>query len=206
MAAKIPPHQPLKVLDLGCGNGRFGLFLAQNLSPKIHYTGLDNNAYLLERAAETLSAANIPHELAEADLLELSLPPAAYDLIVLFGVLHHIPAETNRRALIEKAAQALKPHALLIVTAWLFYEVPRLHKRVIPWDSPILPADYQNLDLLDLEANDYLLDWQREVATPALRYCHYVEAAERERLFSGLEQIADFQADQANHYSLFSKA
>ena len=40
-------HKPLKVLDLGCGNGRFGQFLANSFPGiKINYLGVDNNPQL----------------------------------------------------------------------------------------------------------------------------------------------------------------
>ena len=42
----------LKVLDLGCGNGRFGVWLSSRRP--ITYTGLDENSFLLDRARESL--------------------------------------------------------------------------------------------------------------------------------------------------------
>src|SRR5215470_16260923 len=41
----------LSVLDVGCGNGRFGRFLADRLGKdRLKYVGLDSSAALLERA------------------------------------------------------------------------------------------------------------------------------------------------------------
>jgi tRNA (uracil-5-)-methyltransferase TRM9 len=185
----------LRVLDLGCGNGRFGVFLADHLD--IHYTGLDSSAFLLERAAEDLTAKGIPHTLQAVDLLNFEIEDS-YDLVGLFGVLHHIPGFENRRALIDKAVNALKPRGLLVLTFWAFYEQERLRKRIIAWENA--PTKYQTLDL---EPGDYLLDWQRE--TPALRYCHYVDAVEGEKLLAGYKVIAQFEADQANHYVLIRR-
>src|SRR4051794_29952144 len=45
---------PLSVLDVGCGNGRFGLFLAQHFGVDVRYWGMDNNQALLQRARESL--------------------------------------------------------------------------------------------------------------------------------------------------------
>ncbi|MFN7209248.1 MAG: class I SAM-dependent methyltransferase, partial [Aggregatilineales bacterium] len=36
---------PRRILDVGCGNGRFGRFLARHL-PQVRYHGMDNNAAL----------------------------------------------------------------------------------------------------------------------------------------------------------------
>src|SRR5262245_36904942 len=49
------PQTPLTVLDVGCGNGRFGRFLAQRFgTDAIRYHGLDSSPALLERAREGL--------------------------------------------------------------------------------------------------------------------------------------------------------
>src|SRR5258706_16420982 len=51
----LPPRQtPLSVLDVGCGNGRFGVFLAQHLGMDVHYHGVDNSAGLLVGARPSL--------------------------------------------------------------------------------------------------------------------------------------------------------
>ncbi|MDZ4229466.1 MAG: class I SAM-dependent methyltransferase, partial [Patescibacteria group bacterium] len=69
---KLLPYlqgQTLKVLDLGCGNGRFGIWLASHYS--IDYVGLDENQYLLDRAAATLPRARlIRHNLTKPWLIK----------------------------------------------------------------------------------------------------------------------------------------
>lgn len=47
----------LKVLDLGCGNGRFGIWLSKHR--RVDYTGLDDNQYLLDHAAVALPSARL---------------------------------------------------------------------------------------------------------------------------------------------------
>ena len=88
---KLLPHlqvRNLQVLDLGCGNGRFGKFLAEHR--QIDYTGIDNNQYLLDRCGEVLPHATLINQ----DLLKpwpIKEKPACrqgrFDLIVLFAVL-----------------------------------------------------------------------------------------------------------------------
>src|SRR5215212_9415269 len=57
----------LSVLDVGCGNGRFGVFLPQNLPhTTIHYHGIDNNAALIDHARTAL--ASFPNVTAAFDL------------------------------------------------------------------------------------------------------------------------------------------
>src|SRR5664279_238076 len=50
---------PLTVLDVGCGNGRFGVFLADRLGKTgLHYHGIDSSAILLGRASAGLTGIN----------------------------------------------------------------------------------------------------------------------------------------------------
>src|SRR5688500_2040227 len=111
---------PLRVLDVGCGNGRFGLFLNQHRQvvdestyrdQPIQYIGIDSSDFLLERAAEDLSAQQIPHQLQKVDLLMENYQPAQpADLVVLFGVMHHIPGFENRQKLIRQAFEWTAPN------------------------------------------------------------------------------------------------
>src|SRR5690349_13038237 len=60
----------LSVLDAGCGNGRFGVFLSQNLPrTTIHYHGIDNNAALIDHARQAM--ASFPNVTVGFDLHDL---------------------------------------------------------------------------------------------------------------------------------------
>jgi SAM-dependent methyltransferase len=202
---RIARHNPaLSVLDVGCGNGRFGVFMhsllpgLQRTSPvqHIHYHGIDNSPELLERARQSVSGlANFTPGLEERDVIEYPLDSGQYDLVVLFGVLHHIPAYAQRLRLARLLGERVAPGGLLAFACWRFYEYPRFRERIIPW-----PPDFQ------VEKHDYLLDWrQGEVA---LRYCHYVDDEEHSALViaTGLAEVASFRADgqtgDANRYSI----
>ena len=63
------------VLDLGCGNGRFALFLAQSQASAFRYIGIDNSARLLAAARTSLGAQpGIESELQQRDLVRQGLP------------------------------------------------------------------------------------------------------------------------------------
>lgn len=155
------------------------------------YTGVDSSAFLLARAADALHGEGIT--LHTADLLSY-IPQTEYDLVVLFGVLHHIPGFAQRRALLERAAGALAVGGVLALAVWAFYEQERFRQRIIPWDS--LPEYPQ----LALEPHDYLLDWRS--GAPALRYCHYVDRAEMAQLLAGWHTLAIYDADAGNRYAV----
>jgi tRNA (uracil-5-)-methyltransferase TRM9 len=187
---------PLSVLDVGCGNGRFGVFLREQLRGPIRYTGLDNNETLLKAAEEALSSqAEMTSTLTVFDLLAAPLPSRTFDLVVMFGVLHHIPGQTTRNTIMQALSACVAPGGYLAVAAWCFYEYPRFRDRIVPW-----PHD------LSVEEHDYLLDWRR--GERAYRYCHYVDDQEHAHLMTvtGLTQITTYRADgftgDVNRYTL----
>ena len=187
------------VLDVGCGNGRFGLFMAEQQIEPLYYHGADNNPALLNFARQSL--ADYPHlsaNLTEQDAILGELPDGKYDLVVLFGVIHHVPGREQRRTFMHNLAERVKPKGYLAFAAWRFYEQARFKNRIVDWD-----------DGLEVEAHDYLLDWRR--GERALRYCHYVDDAEHAELIgaTGLDLIADYRADGStndlNRYSVLQR-
>ncbi|MEM6528720.1 MAG: class I SAM-dependent methyltransferase, partial [Chloroflexota bacterium] len=178
----IPAGRPLRVLDVGCGNGRFGLFLAVQLTGHIHYTGVDNNAALLGYARDALATQeNITVTLRETDVIvtEGELAPARqFDVVVAFGVIHHVPGDENRARFVQQMAACVAPGGVMAFAAWRFMDNERLRKRTVS-----MPDDMPH------EPGDYLLDWKR--GETALRYCHFVDDAEHTQLVAatGLDEI-----------------
>ncbi len=100
-----------EVLEIGCGNG-YGGFLLNQLGPK-SYLGLD---VMEEQIA--MARRNYPqYQFILQDATDLAqFPAASKDVVVIFGVLHHIPAW---REVLDEIARVLKPGGQL------FLEEPR---------------------------------------------------------------------------------
>jgi SAM-dependent methyltransferase len=185
LAAHLTPG--MRVWDAGCGNGRFARFLAEHL-PSFTWHGTDSSPALIDLARASL--ADVPGvTFAHHDLLTDPPPDSHFDLITLFGVLHHVPGAARRAALVRALAERLSADGLLVFTTWRFHEYPRFRARIVPWESlaPGFP--------LDLEPGDHLLDWQGDAAAP--RYCHAVDDAEHAALVAaaGLTIIDRYRAD-----------
>ncbi len=195
---------PLRVLDVGCGNGRLGLFLAANRAQpggRLIYHGIDSSPALLQRARESL--AGLPGVSATLEMRDalLDAPPAdVYDLVAIFGVLHHVPGFDFRRRWLQTLASRVAPGGLLAFAAWRFYEYERFQRRVVPWPPELAEQ---------VERHDYLLDWRRGVQ--ALRYCHYVDDAEHADLVRAcdLPERESYRADgftgAVNRYSILGQ-
>ncbi len=182
------PPRCAAVLDVGCGEGRFGRFLATN-GFSGSYLGLDFSEALLVRAA-----AALPDTLCSAFLVrDLAAPHAldgleSFDLVVCLAVLQHIPGRANRARLLHDMALRVAPGGRLFLSTWQFLDSERQRRKLIPWQD----AD---LDPAAVEPGDYLLSWQS--GGSGYRYVAHIDAAETERLAgpAGLDVVAQFRSD-----------
>jgi ubiquinone/menaquinone biosynthesis C-methylase UbiE len=100
-----------RVLDIGCGNGRFYPAFKE-IGAK--YTGVDNSQNLIALAKKNFSEANF----AVADALVLPFQANEFDVAVSMAVLHHIPGIAARRKFFAQAHRVLKPGGRFIFTVW----------------------------------------------------------------------------------------
>ncbi len=109
-----------KILDLGCGNGRF-LELFKEI--KVDYMGVDNSEKLIE-----ITNKKYPGKKFQvADALNLPFPDNYFDKIFSIAVLHHIPSGDFRNQFIKEAKRVLKPGGLLIITVWKFHQFKEIY-------------------------------------------------------------------------------
>jgi SAM-dependent methyltransferase len=149
-----------RVLDVGCGNGRFGRFLSSRHIP-IDYIGVDFSQGLLSYGSEG-QGCFIARDLSRPEsLAELGL----YDVIVCLSTIQHIPGHINRLRLVAEMRDHLQIDGRLVIANWQFLDSPRQRKKIRPWQEV-------GINPLDVEHNDYVLSWQR--GELGLRYVAYI--------------------------------
>jgi SAM-dependent methyltransferase len=205
--ARSPSPAQLRVLDVGSGDGRFAAFLdaRRPASEPFDYLGIDASERLLDHARRRGLGAGVRFERADFLLDERALPEGPFELIALFGVLHHVPAFERRRQLLADLARRVAARGLLAVTFWRLDRDARFEKRVRSFAQYNAHAN-EPIEEADLESGDTLLAWGEQ---SALRYCHFPDARETEALIraTGLRVLDRFEADgrgaALNEYVVF---
>lgn len=194
-----------RTLDIGCGNGRFARYLAENggAGP---YLGWEPSASLLADA----KASAPPGARFEAGSFPPPAPLGAFDHVVAFGVLHHVPGRNLRRRFIEAMAAHAAPGGLVVLTVW--HVAPGQssgHPKARPWSEAARVPGVAGLDETDLETGDLLLGFG---PSHALRYCHRPPASELDEWLAtpGLRLIdryfTDGPEDRANEYLVWRRS
>ena len=208
----------IRILDLGCGNGRFATFLNANLKQKIEYTGVDFDTFFLQQAKDrdeyTTQNTYNTKKFNKFDLIDLDLTKdnltkifinkghnQKYDLVVLFGLIHHIASKNSRLQLLNLAKSCLddqNTNGLLVWTSWRFLDQPRLLKRVVDLDSPLGQQIIKdnNLDIKQLEIGDHFLSWVKH--DYAIRFSHYINEQEGKNLINSTNlKLLDYYVDDS---------
>lgn len=192
---RVPPGgDPLRVLDAGCGNGRFGVFCAGRQGRPLAYVGTDQSRGLLDQARDALGALpseqihSLDWQIDDLAADPPELPDGRFDLVVCFGVLHHLPRHTTRRRLLHALASRVTEGGRLAVSWWRLDRLDHFAKKRRPWSTI-------GLTDADVEAGDALLAWQGDEL--ALRYLHFPTDDELASLdqVGSLDTVDRFESD-----------
>jgi len=176
-----------KVLDLGCGNGRFFKFAQEN-TKSFEYLGLDYSNLLLSQA-KNLGAKVLKVDLDNQNWVLLQKD---FDLVVAFGIQHHLSNYQNRLYFLNQISESLSHSGVAVVTYWQFLNYDRYQKKI------------KKLE----QENDFLMSFG---STENARFCHFTNLQEIEKLESesNLTLIDSFNADcrdnTENIYRVYKK-
>ncbi len=104
----------LAALDLGCGEGRYALFLA---AKGCHVTAVDCSQAGLSKLKTMAAEKCLPITPCMMDIATFEFPEAAFDIIVAATILDHLSGDLRRRT-ISGIKSALKPGGVLYANAF----------------------------------------------------------------------------------------
>ncbi len=98
-----------KVLDLGCGNGRFSQYLRES-----EYTGVDFSKNLIEEAEE-----RFPSKLFKVgSALQIPFEEKTFDKVYSIAMIHQVPGKDNRIKALQDIKRVLKINGFAFLTVW----------------------------------------------------------------------------------------
>jgi len=108
-------HEPVAILDLGCGDTTPIQSLLQNIRVE-HYCGLDQSETALAYAEARLATSGISYRLLAGDILETADRIAGpFDLIIASFSLHHLQDPVSKQAVLRAGRQVLNPGGIFAV-------------------------------------------------------------------------------------------
>jgi tRNA (uracil-5-)-methyltransferase TRM9 len=191
------------VLDLACGNGRFLKFLSTSKTDLSRYLGVDNSSPLMEVAGELIETLKNDNKQSSLELMHLDLEESSwgtkikdkYNLVVAFGITHHLQSRESRRKFFETISYLVEKDGIFIVTFWEFLKMERYIKKL------------SKLEIID-STNDFEMTFGKNGAK---RFCHFYTDIEVLDLVSNLpfKIVDEFYSDgvekNQNKYFVFKK-
>jgi len=88
----LPPARPLRLLDIGCGEGRNAVFFARN---GYHVTAFDTSGKGVDKVKQLAAGAGVSVEAFVANVNEFRLTES-FDVLFSTGVLQYVPPERRQ--------------------------------------------------------------------------------------------------------------
>ncbi len=144
-----------KILDLGCGNGRY-----VKLFDPMQVHCLDNSEELLKIVSNRYPHVNT----ICSDVTTIPYPDSSFDYVISIAVIHHLSSESRRIKMLEEIIRVLKPNGSAIITAW----------------ATTTPTDKFTKLNSDEDDSDYLIPWAHKY----VRFYHLFKQNEFETILS----------------------
>jgi tRNA (uracil-5-)-methyltransferase TRM9 len=183
------PNRPLTVLDVGCGNGRWGFFLA-GYGRVASYVGVDNSPSYLAKAVEAAHGRPQPFQFVVGDMQQAGFAAdlGQFELVICLSALQHVPRKVRRAELVAELGERLAPNGHLVLGNWQFLTSERQRAKLVPW-SAVGVCDEE------VEEGDCLVRWRRQ--GEGVRYVAQIDEAQTAELaaHAHLTPVAQFRAD-----------
>ncbi len=163
-----------RLLDLGCGNGRNGIYLSDRGSYVVFADISFNMLKVVGRKRPSPPRV-------QCDASSLPFRDQCFDGVLFIAALHHLPRD-ERNAALKEIRRILKPKGLAVISAWALFQ-PRFFRKI---PKMIVEA------LKGKEFGDIYVPWGSKKRL--LRYYHLMTRRELTDLVrrSGLKVLAAY--------------
>lgn len=165
----------IRVLEFGCGSGRFATLLNQNFPGQFDYVWIDLSDELLSYA----SVANPNLTFFQWDITKLikNFEQESFDLIVWTSSFQHIPTTKERSYLMKSFYRLLNYDGMLLMT----------NRSLSDWFvkknwKPVMKARLKSWLKLNNKARDIMVPWTDENWKVYERFYHFFSLKELENL------------------------
>ncbi|MCK9439671.1 MAG: class I SAM-dependent methyltransferase [Patescibacteria group bacterium] len=181
-----------KVLDLGCGNGRFLDVLGNDKN----YLGVDNSKNLIKFAREKYG-----DKFQVLDVLKLdSLVENNFNFVFSWAVFHHIPGNNLRLDFLNQVYDKMKDNSTLVISVWKL----RQKKNFFCLALKSFLNNFLYFRFLDW--GDLVFNWGKKKNGIRPRYYHAFFKKEFKNIFKKSKfKIENFLEDEFNYYIILKK-
>lgn len=165
-AALYTKPDSTSMLDIGCGAGNYTLKMLSKI-PDLNCTLVDLSQPMLERARQRVCEATGGEVITiQADILELDLPAAAYDIVLAAAVLHHLREDADWENVFAKVYRSLKPGGSFWISDLIIQESAALKElfstRYAQYLDELGGEEYRQkvLDYIEKEDSPRPVTWQ----------------------------------------------
>ncbi|HOW19001.1 MAG TPA: methyltransferase domain-containing protein [Phycisphaerae bacterium] len=192
-----------KVLDMGCGSGRYAIALAMCGAARVH--GVDLGAASIETGAAIAQRTGLSNiEFHTGNVLELPYRDGEFDFVFCNGVLHHT---TNMEQGIRELHRVLKPGGRAFLYLYADGGLFWYSRKKMPVVMKQIPQEYTMavLQLLGMPSNRFVFvdNWYVPIERHTSRA--YLEQFLRETGFAAVVKIHSGRATDLDNSSLRSR-
>ncbi|OGJ20259.1 hypothetical protein A3K73_08305 [Candidatus Pacearchaeota archaeon RBG_13_36_9] len=141
--------KPCKVIDVGCGEGFYSIYLS---SEKFDVLGIDISKNAIKYAKENAKKAGVNIKFKAMDFNDLSEIKEKFDFVLEWGILHCIPFE-KRKKYVETMNKLLKNNGKYLSTCFNVQDTkfggPLQKIRIVPESARALMGEEMYFSSLD---------------------------------------------------------
>ena len=152
----LPPDRPLKLLDIGCGEGRNAIFFARN---GYDVTAFDASLKGVEKTLRYAEQADVHIKVFEGDINVFRLSEA-FDILFSTGVLQYVP-QVSRQSLFNNYREFTSPGGLNVFSIFVWK----------PFIAPAPDAEKTAHKWISGEILTYYHDWMIEFCMEEIFNC-----------------------------------